>query len=133
VGDGLLGDAELLADESRRYGRFQAGTTSDIPLRELGDGAGVLEEHRAVLLEAKKIKLKYERARALDGIAACLRSTDLDEARRHWLRALVLYREMGVPERAEVERELAGLAHASPSTRHNSQAPSAIPTTPETR
>lgn len=78
-------------------------------LREGGEVSAALAEHRAVLTEATRIKLKLEQARALDGIAACLRDTEPQEARRHWQRALVLYREMGVPERAEVEHQLAGL------------------------
>lgn len=39
-----------------------------------------------------------------------MRDSDPVAARRHWQQALVLYREMGVPERAEVERNLAELA-----------------------
>lgn len=85
-------------------------------MREGGEVSAALAEHRAVLTEATKIKLKLEQARALDGIAACLRETEPQEARRHWQRALVLYREMGVPERAEVEHQLAGLTSEAGST-----------------
>lgn len=102
-------------------------------LRKSGEVPGALEQHRVVLAEASKIKLKYEQGRALDGIAACLRDTEPDEARRHWQRALVLYGEMGVPERAEVEHALAELAQRVAETRHSRQALSAITTTPETR
>ena len=87
-------------------------------LREAGDPQTAIAEHQAVLAEATKMKLKFEQARALDGIAACLRDTDPAEARRHWRRALVLYREMGVePKQAELEqrlRELDGVAEGPP-------------------
>jgi hypothetical protein len=57
-----------------------------------------------------KIRHKYGQAKALDGIAACIRETDPESARRHWLRALRLYEELDVPERHDVERQLATLA-----------------------
>jgi DNA-binding SARP family transcriptional activator len=78
-------------------------------LLELGDVAGALEQHRTALATASKIKLKYEHARALDGIAACLRATDPEDAQRHWQQALTLYTEMGVPEQHDVTRQLADL------------------------
>jgi hypothetical protein len=53
------------------------------------------------------MKLKYEHARALDGIAACLLPTDPDAARDHWRRALTLYTQMGVPAQHDVTRRLA--------------------------
>lgn len=72
-----------------------------------GDTAAALELHQRALAVATKIQNKYGHARALDGIAACLRETDPESARRHWLRALELYRELDVPERHDVERHLA--------------------------
>jgi hypothetical protein len=78
-------------------------------LRESGDADGALGQHRIALAEASKMRFKYEHARALDGIAACLRDTEPDAARNHWQRALHLYREMGVPEQSDVERHLAQL------------------------
>jgi tetratricopeptide (TPR) repeat protein len=102
-------------------------------LRESGDIDRALEQHRVVLAEATRIKLRYEQARALDGIAACLRTTEPEAARQHWQRALVLCREMGVPEQSEVEHALAELAQASPSTRDSRTAPSTTAMTPETR
>jgi DNA-binding SARP family transcriptional activator/tetratricopeptide (TPR) repeat protein len=78
-------------------------------LRESGDTGGALGQHRVALTEASKMRFKYENARALDGIAACLRNTEPDAARNYWLRALHLYRQMGVPEQSDVERHLAEL------------------------
>jgi DNA-binding SARP family transcriptional activator len=84
-------------------------------LLEAGDLDGALEQHRSALAIALKIKMKYEQARALDGIAACLRDTDPEEARRHWQQALALYTEMGTPEQHEVTRWLAALDETHPS------------------
>jgi tetratricopeptide (TPR) repeat protein len=78
-------------------------------LRESGDTGGALGQHRVALTEASEMRFKYEHARALDGLAACLRDTEPDAARNHWLRALELYRQMGVPEQSDVERHLAQL------------------------
>jgi DNA-binding SARP family transcriptional activator/tetratricopeptide (TPR) repeat protein len=83
-------------------------------LREAGDVTGALELHQRALTVATKIRHRYNIARALDGIAACLRETDPASACQHWLQALELYRELEVPERHEVERQLAALpAHAT--------------------
>lgn len=76
-------------------------------LRESGELFAAIGEHRAALAAAMRVGLKLEHARALDGIAMCLRSTEPEAARQHWRRALAPYREMGVPEQADVERHLA--------------------------
>lgn len=78
-------------------------------LWESRDVVGALELYRRALEGATKLHHKYNESRALDGIAACLRDTDPESARRHWVRALQLYRELDVPERHEVERHLAEL------------------------
>jgi DNA-binding SARP family transcriptional activator len=80
----------------------------------LGDRSAALDMQRRALVGTTKIQHKYGQARALDGIAACLRETDPASACQHWLQALELYRELEVPERHEVERQLAALpAHAT--------------------
>jgi tetratricopeptide (TPR) repeat protein len=71
-----------------------------------GDTATALDLHRRALAIATKIQLKYEHARALDGIAHCLRDTDPESARRHWQQAYQLYEEMGVTERYDVAQQL---------------------------
>jgi DNA-binding SARP family transcriptional activator/tetratricopeptide (TPR) repeat protein len=75
-----------------------------------GDAARALEQHRAALALASTLGMKYEHARALDGIAACLRTTDPAAAREHWQQALSRYGDMGVPERHEVAGRLADLS-----------------------
>lgn len=78
-----------------------------------GDTAGALTQHQAALGVASRIKLKYEHAKALDGVGWCLRDTDLAAARRHWQEALTMYTEMGVPEQRELARHLAHLPSAA--------------------
>lgn len=87
-------------------------------LNELGrtlDAQGLegeaVEMHRAALRLATRISHPYEQGRALAGLAEHFARTDRAEARRHWERALAIFRRMGVPERLEVERHLAEPAH----------------------
>jgi DNA-binding SARP family transcriptional activator/tetratricopeptide (TPR) repeat protein len=93
------------------YGRGECAVHNELghTLRAAGDITAALESHQSALDCATKIQNRYGEARALDGIAACLRDTDSDDARRHWVRALRLYRDLDVPERHEVERQLAAL------------------------
>ncbi len=62
-----------------------------------------------VLLDATRIEHRYEQARALDGIARCLRDSDPAAARSHWVRALSLLRQVESPDAREVERLFAEL------------------------
>ncbi|MEU4398613.1 AfsR/SARP family transcriptional regulator [Micromonospora orduensis] len=74
-----------------------------------GLGGESVEMHRAALRLATRISHPYEQGRALAGLAEHFARTDRAEARRHWERALAIFRRMGVPERFEVERRLAEL------------------------
>ncbi|RGC70997.1 Regulatory protein AfsR [Micromonospora sp. MW-13] len=78
-------------------------------LLDQGDRASALDLHRRVLGDALRLDVRYEQGRALDGIARCLRPVDPASARSHWHRALELFRQVGSPDRHEVERLLAGL------------------------
>jgi tetratricopeptide (TPR) repeat protein len=84
-------------------------------LQAAGDLIGALRMHGQALDAASKLGHRYHEARARDGIAACLRDTDPEAARRHWLSALRLYRELEVPESQEVGRQLAALRPVSVS------------------
>lgn len=64
--------------------------------------------HR-VLGDATRLSLRYEQARALDGLARCLRHTDPGQARRYAGRALALFRQVDSPDRRETEKLLAEL------------------------
>jgi tetratricopeptide (TPR) repeat protein len=100
----------VMREVGSRAGECDAYNELGVTLRKAGDTVGALEVHQRALDGAIKIRHKHNEARALDGIAGCLRDTDPELARRHWLRALQLYRELDVPERHEVERHLAELA-----------------------
>jgi DNA-binding SARP family transcriptional activator/tetratricopeptide (TPR) repeat protein len=78
-----------------------------------GDAARALKQHRAALALASKLTMAYEHARALDGIAACLRTTDPAAARQHWQQAHARYVEMDVPEQHDVAGKLAELSASS--------------------
>ncbi|WFF04185.1 BTAD domain-containing putative transcriptional regulator [Micromonospora sp. WMMD964] len=72
-----------------------------------GEAAELYEE---ALRLATRIEHPYEQGRALAGLAEHFAGVDPAEARRHWERALAIFRRMGVPERVDAERRLAELA-----------------------
>ncbi|MFC7534942.1 BTAD domain-containing putative transcriptional regulator [Actinoplanes sp. GCM10030250] len=78
------------------------GTT----LLRAGDVPGARELYQRSLSQARRHGLPFCTAQALSGLAECAESTDAGEARRLWSEALVLFEEMGVPERFEVARRL---------------------------
>ncbi|MDG4790884.1 tetratricopeptide repeat protein [Micromonospora sp. WMMD1102] len=80
-----------------------------LTLAELGRQAEALQYHRDALALATRASYAYEQGRALAAIADHLGSCDPAEARRHCERALMIFRSMGVPERFEVECQLAQL------------------------
>ncbi|QLQ38252.1 AfsR/SARP family transcriptional regulator [Micromonospora robiginosa] len=74
-----------------------------------GDEASAFDLHRRVLGDATRLDARYEQARALDGMARCLRWTDPEQARRYAGRALALFAQIGAPDRHAVEGLLAEL------------------------
>lgn len=78
-----------------------------------GRGGEAFERHQEALRLATRIAHPHEQGRALAGLAEHFVRVDPVEARRHWERALAIFRRMGVPERFEVERRLAELADAT--------------------
>jgi tetratricopeptide (TPR) repeat protein len=80
-----------------------------------GRPAEALQAHEQALAHATRTANPYEQGRALAAIAACRAAEEPAEARRHWERALVLFRRMNVPERHDVARRLAGLVPAGSS------------------
>ncbi|MEU8152864.1 BTAD domain-containing putative transcriptional regulator [Micromonospora sp. NPDC048986] len=79
-----------------------------------GRGGEAYEVHREALRLATRIAHPHEQGRALAGLAEYFVRVDPVEARRHWERALAIFRRMGVPERFEAERRLAELPDATP-------------------
>ncbi|WP_422772530.1 AfsR/SARP family transcriptional regulator [Plantactinospora sp. WMMC1484] len=84
-----------------------------LTLTALGCPVEALQHHRDALALATRASHPYEQGRALAAIAERLELRDPDEARRHWERALAIFRMMGVPERFDVERQL-GLVSTTP-------------------
>ncbi|MEV2238958.1 BTAD domain-containing putative transcriptional regulator [Micromonospora sp. NPDC049891] len=80
-----------------------------LAILDQGDVRSAQDLFGRVLLDAARINHRYEQARALDGIARCLRSTDPAAARSHWARALALFQQLDVPEQETVRRLLAEL------------------------
>lgn len=78
-----------------------------------GRGGEAFEVHREALRLATRIAHPHEQGRALAGLAEHFVRADPVEARRHWERALAIFRRMGVPERFEAERRLAELSDAT--------------------
>ncbi len=97
---------KLAVDLGERH--VEAAAVNDLALTLAGSGDvdRLIELHREALRVATRIAHPYEQGRALVGLAEHLSTTDLSEARRHWERALAIFRRMGVPERFEVERRL---------------------------
>ena len=62
-----------------------------------------------MLVDASRLGARYEKARALEGIARCVRDTDPTAARAHLEQALALFRQVESPDQHEVERLLTEL------------------------
>ncbi|WP_433536011.1 BTAD domain-containing putative transcriptional regulator [Micromonospora sp. CA-249363] len=92
-----------------RAGRLTSRNLLARAILEQGDVMSALDLHRRVLVDATGLGARYEQARALEGIACCVRDTDPPAARAHLTRALSLYRQIDVPDQHTVERLLAEL------------------------
>ncbi|WP_422772145.1 BTAD domain-containing putative transcriptional regulator [Plantactinospora sp. WMMC1484] len=95
-----------MRDAGDRAGECTARNLLGRAMLVLGDTSAAMELHRQALLAATKIQLPYEQARALDGLADCLRSTDPVAARSYWTRALGLLIQIDSPDQHEVRRRL---------------------------
>ncbi|MEV6811648.1 BTAD domain-containing putative transcriptional regulator [Micromonospora sp. NPDC051296] len=99
----------------RGEGHAEAAATNDlaVTLAATGDLSQAIDLHREALRVATRIAHPYEQGRALAGLAEHLFAVDAVAARRYWERALAIFRRMGVPERFEIARRLAGTAPAA--------------------
>jgi tetratricopeptide (TPR) repeat protein len=100
---------EMMRQSGDRMGEYAVSNELARTLQAAGDTQTALELHRRALAGTTKIGHKYGQARALDGIATCLRDTDPTAAGHHWTRALRLYLELDAPERDQVHHNLATL------------------------
>ncbi|HYN96373.1 MAG TPA: BTAD domain-containing putative transcriptional regulator [Pilimelia sp.] len=71
-----------------------------------GDIKAAQDLYGEALEIAERGGYRMRRADAHDGMARCLAAEDPPAARRHWESALVLYREIGLPQQAAVEDHL---------------------------
>jgi DNA-binding SARP family transcriptional activator/tetratricopeptide (TPR) repeat protein len=99
-----------MVDGRDRAGECASRNLLGRALLDLGNTAAAVELHRRALADATKIESRYEQARALDGLAACVRETDRDAARSYWTRALALLEQIESPDRHDVRARLAELA-----------------------
>jgi tetratricopeptide (TPR) repeat protein len=73
----------------------------------VGDGATAVDQYQHALALAERTDARLEQAKALDGLANTLESTDPAAAHEHWRRALALYENLELPERNTVRARLA--------------------------
>ncbi|MFG1915127.1 BTAD domain-containing putative transcriptional regulator [Micromonospora sp. NPDC048898] len=101
---------ELAVESGERHAQCIALNDLGSTLLASGDGPAALAAHRQGLQLAERVSNPYEQGRALAGLAEHFVRADPAEARRHWERALAIFKRMGVPERFETERRLAELS-----------------------
>ncbi|MFC8615751.1 BTAD domain-containing putative transcriptional regulator [Micromonospora purpureochromogenes] len=84
----------LMMEVGDRIGQCASRNLLARALLDQGDVASALDLHRRVLTDATRLDARYEQARALDGMARCLRGTDRAQARTYASRALALFRQV---------------------------------------
>jgi hypothetical protein len=120
----VLGDPEMalrrhrealvaMVDGRDRVGECTSRNLLGRTLLDLGDTDGAAESHRRALADATRIASRYEQARALDGLATCVRDTDPDAARGYWIRALTLLEQIESPDRHPVRARLAEVVEST--------------------
>jgi tetratricopeptide (TPR) repeat protein len=75
----------------------------------MGSADQAVAHHESALALAREVHVRPQEARAHNGIAHALCSTDPPAARDHWRRALDIYLEIGVPEADDIRRRLEDL------------------------
>ncbi|MEU2614465.1 BTAD domain-containing putative transcriptional regulator [Micromonospora sp. NPDC007271] len=98
-----------MRDAGDRIGQYASRNLLAQAILEQGDASSALDLHRRVLADATRLGARYEQARALDGMARCLRGTDLQQARTYASRALALFRQVESPDLRRSEQLLAEL------------------------
>ncbi|MGN9812378.1 AfsR/SARP family transcriptional regulator [Micromonospora sp. BQ11] len=106
---------QLAMDSGESHVEAAALNELGLSLAQSGDDRRSAGMFHAALRVATRISHPYEQGRALAGLAEHFVTTDPAEARRHWERALAIFRRMGVPECFEVERRLAETARVAPA------------------
>ncbi|WP_341718214.1 BTAD domain-containing putative transcriptional regulator [Micromonospora sp. FIMYZ51] len=104
----------VIADSAERQAECGVLNELGLTLAASGDRDAAMQVHQRALALAIQIDSAYEQGRALAGLAEHFLAIDPGQARRHWERALAIFRRMGVPERFEVERRLAETVTTGP-------------------
>ncbi|MFG2110451.1 AfsR/SARP family transcriptional regulator [Micromonospora chersina] len=99
----------VMSEAGDRIGQCASRNLLARAILDQGDLASALDLHRRVLADATRLGARYEQARALDGMARCLRATDPREARTYASRALALYRQVESPDQASTAELLTEL------------------------
>jgi tetratricopeptide (TPR) repeat protein len=81
-------------------------------------GEALCAHHNDALSLACQTGVRYEQARAHDGLASAYHATGgHGQARRHWQQALTLYTDLGVPAAGRVSGKLSALARSGDPAR----------------
>jgi len=106
---------ELVRESGDRIGEAEALNGVGAIMLSTGRPGEAQANHTAALTLASRIGDAYEQARAHNGLGAALQATgDITLARHHWLRALDLYAELGIPEPAGIRDQVAALDYGRP-------------------
>ena len=77
----------------------------------MGDHAGAATHYQQAILLGRTCGSLFEQARAETGLGTVAAANhDVDSAREHWTRALMLYRALRAPQAADLEQRLAALS-----------------------
>ena len=105
----------LFRNLGNRPGESEALNGLGEALTALGAPAQARACHHGALTLASEIKDRYQQARAHDGLAHAYSAvSDTARARHHWHNALTRYRDMKVPEAAQIQARLDSLTDAGP-------------------
>ena len=109
----------LFRNLGNRPGESEALNGLGEALTALGAPAQARTCHHDALTLANETKDRYQQARAHDGLAHAYNAvSDTARARHHWHSALTRYRDIKVPEAAQIQVKLASLDGAAPGARY---------------
>ncbi|MGW5667300.1 BTAD domain-containing putative transcriptional regulator [Micromonospora sp. NPDC003776] len=99
----------LMSEAADRVGQCSSRNLLGRAILAEGDAASAFDLHQRVLADATRLEARYEQARALEGMARCLRDTDPGQARTYARRALALFRQIESPDQRRTEELLTEL------------------------
>ncbi|WP_433283625.1 BTAD domain-containing putative transcriptional regulator [Micromonospora sp. CA-244673] len=99
----------IMIEAADRIGQCSSRNLLARAILQQGDVASALDLHRRVLEDATRLGSRHEQARALDGMARCVRGSDPGRARTYASRALALFRQIESPDQHPTAALLAEL------------------------